>query len=521
MNKVFKTPILFTIFNRPEEASRVFAEIRKQKPKYLYISADGPRNGGEKGLCQKTRDVVSNIDWDCEVKTKFEEKNLSCKIAMSGAIDWFFENVEQGIILEDDCLPHPDFFRFCEELLIRYKDDEKIMMISGDNFQDGIKRGDASYYFSKFAHIWGWASWRRAWQHYDINLTDDKGLDTWDYQWQNSIKKAGGLSIIPNVNLVSNIGFGKDATHTKKTNTSKLNIQTISIGEITHPEKIKQDKNADKYTDKKVFQKPSYTRKILRSVYFKIQNFWNNLRRSFKTIKIKNGQAIGITLKIPHPLKSFYRAMSVGNYEPYIINSMLEKTALDSKVIWDVGAHIGYHTLVFSKYSGIDGKILAFEPNPKNRELLNENLKLNPELGRRVKIEGIALSDKIGKTTMRVERNELKTSSSGGYIKDITPPLQENAYENFEEIEVNTSTIDDAVFNQRAPAPNIMKIDVEGAELNVLEGGKNVLEKYKPLLVIEIHSERLMLDVGGFLEKLGYKIEIIDKSAITSNIIAY
>lgn len=295
----FRVPILFTIFNRPEETARVFAEIRKIKPKYLYISADGPRNEEEGELCQKTRAITLAIDWDCEVKKKFEDKNLGCKMAMAGGISWFFENVPEGIILEDDCLPHPDFFKFSEEILAKYRNDEKIMMISGDNFQDGIKRGKASYYFSKIPHIWGWASWRRAWQKYDINMLDlplfekngrikeilkskqaedyflnnfrkvyGKTLDTWDYQWVYSIWKNDGICILPNVNLISNIGHNERATHTNKAS-SKSNRKTEPIGEIVHPREVEINDEADRYTEKMFLHSETANnlKRILRKIW--------------------------------------------------------------------------------------------------------------------------------------------------------------------------------------------------------------------------------------------------------------
>jgi len=278
MEKQFETPILFTTFNRPEETRRVFVEIKKLKPKFLFISADGPRNEAEKEKTNETRSIIKDIDWDCELKTKFEENNLGCKMAMSSAITWFFTNVEKGIILEDDCLPHPDFFRFCEELLEKYKDNPQIMMISGDNFQDGIKRGDGSYYFSKFCHIWGWASWRSAWQHFDLamhgfedfkknreiekittnkratehflgafEMVHNNTLDTWDYQWLYAIWKNDGLGVLPNVNLVSNIGHNELATHTK-TRSIKGDRKTYPLGNIVHPSKIERNKLAYDYT---------------------------------------------------------------------------------------------------------------------------------------------------------------------------------------------------------------------------------------------------------------------------------
>jgi len=166
------TPILFLIFNRPDTTQKVFNAIRKAKPKQFFIAADGspPDREGEIEKCQKSRKIATSVDWDCEVKTLFRDKNLGCKIAISSAIDWFFENVEEGIILEDDCLPHQSFFWFCQELLEYYRNDTRIMHISGDNFQFGRKRGEGSYYFSKYSHVWGWATWRRAWKCFDINM---------------------------------------------------------------------------------------------------------------------------------------------------------------------------------------------------------------------------------------------------------------------------------------------------------------------------------------------------------------
>jgi len=260
------------------------------------VSADGPRENkpGEKEKCLAARKIIDRIDWECEVYKKYSDANLGCKIGISSGIDWFFKNVEQGIILEDDCLPSQSFFWFCEELLNKYKNNEKIMMISGDNFQNGRQRGDGSYYFSKFSHIWGWATWRRAWEHYSVNMegypkfkqdkkinaiwskeyirkywldTFDQAyenkIDTWDYQWAFSIWKMDGLCVIPNYNLISNIGFRDDATHTKSA--SKLANQKIqSMDIIKHPSKIEQNKKADNYYSK--FFKKSLFKKILNKI---------------------------------------------------------------------------------------------------------------------------------------------------------------------------------------------------------------------------------------------------------------
>ena len=276
----FQTPILFLIFNRPDTSQKVFEKIKKIKPKYLYVSADGARinKDGEKEKCLETRKIIEGIDWECELKTNFSDENLGCKRGVTKGINWFFENVEQGIILEDDCLPDISFFNFCSEMLNKYKYDKNIMHIGGTNFQDGKIRGDGSYYFSRLVHVWGWATWQRAWKLYDVNIksfnesTYDKEfssiikneeirnyykkffntvannkLDTWDFQWVFTVWDNNGMSIIPNTNLIENIGFGSEATHTKDSN-ELSNIKTNTLKEILHPNKILVDEEADEYT---------------------------------------------------------------------------------------------------------------------------------------------------------------------------------------------------------------------------------------------------------------------------------
>jgi len=167
------TPVLFLVYKRPDTTRQVFEAIRQAKPPRLYVAADGPKKNvpGEAEKVKQVREIISNgVDWDCEVKTLFRDENLGCKYGPVEGINWFFKNEEEGIILEDDTLPSQSFFWFCQELLERYKDDTRIMVISGDNFQNGITRGTCSYYFSRYNHIWGWASWRRAWKYYSVDM---------------------------------------------------------------------------------------------------------------------------------------------------------------------------------------------------------------------------------------------------------------------------------------------------------------------------------------------------------------
>lgn len=239
---MFKTPILLLVFKREDTTKRVFDQIKKIKPKDLYIVADGPRNDQEKINTDKVRAIFNDIDWECNFHKNFSEKNLGCKNRVSSGITWFFENVEKGIILEDDTLPHLSFFNYCEEMLNKYENDYQVLHINGSNFLSKQKKSN-TYRFSHLFNIWGWATWRRAWNLYDIDLNGYNFIckhkelsyqfpnnykyfmpllkdvyegknNTWDVQWAISCHMNMGISVEPNTNLITNIGFGEDGTHT-------------------------------------------------------------------------------------------------------------------------------------------------------------------------------------------------------------------------------------------------------------------------------------------------------------------
>jgi hypothetical protein len=309
INKI-NSPILFLIFNRPNETKKVFSEIRKAKPLRLYVAADGIRSycKDEAELIARTREIATKVDWPCEVKTLFREENLGCKIAVSSAITWFFEHEEQGIILEDDCLPHQDFFQFCETLLGYYSFDERVSMITGNNYQAGKRRGEGSYYFSRYNVTWGWASWRRAWKYYDRDmkfwpkwkLSNDwkkklpdfferlywkrifnkcfaGQINTWDYQWHASVWYNGGLTVTPNMNLVSNIGFGPNATNCKSVNSPLVRIATSPVGKIIHPKVMVQDQTADRFIFNNIYSGriKKFPLNLIVIIYFLVKKFIN------------------------------------------------------------------------------------------------------------------------------------------------------------------------------------------------------------------------------------------------------
>ena len=296
-----KTPVLFIIFRRMDTAQKVFNEIRKAKPEMLFVAADAARPGkpGESEQCEKLRNwVIENIDWECELKTLFQEKNLGCGMGVKTAIDWFFENVEEGIILEDDCVPHQDFFYFCSELLEYYRYDTRITCISGNNFQFGREYGDASYYFSRYPNTWGWASWRRAWKIFDFDMktftefkkekiitrlfpekyiqkrwldlfqkvyNKNPNFSVWDIQWTYAAFINNTLSISPQNNMVSNIGT--DSTHEMKNKTMKMPIRGIS--NIKHPDIMV----INTFADKIIFNLAIIEKNIFVRVFNKIRKY--------------------------------------------------------------------------------------------------------------------------------------------------------------------------------------------------------------------------------------------------------
>jgi hypothetical protein len=242
------TPVLLLVFNRPESTKAVFKCLRETRPRRLYVAADGPREvvDGEAERCMEARRIAKAVDWECELTTRFQNKNMGLASHVSSAIDWFFGCEPEGIILEDDCIPDPSFFPFCSELLRFYRDVPEVMHISGNNFQYGRRRGTASYYFSRYPHVWGWASWRRAWQHYDFSAAPPEiRASAWAPQWLKSLEVNKGVAITPNVNLVTNIGFGVHATHTKTMERyAMLPARAIDFP-LQHPRGITVDSEAD------------------------------------------------------------------------------------------------------------------------------------------------------------------------------------------------------------------------------------------------------------------------------------
>ncbi len=255
MNAAATTPVVFLVFNRPENTAQVLRQIRHARPRTLLVVADGPRAGHptDEQQCARTRQVIdTGVDWPCEVLKRYAPTNLGCKANIASGITWAFTQVERAIILEDDCVPEESFFGFCVEMLDRYHDEEQVMMVTGTNYFPDPPASPARYFFSRYFAIWAWATWRRAWEKYDVTMPDwpqhrnklagwlpdpsasgffargyqqayAGAVDTWDIQWAYAGIKHGGLCVTPGVNLVSNIGVsgahasGQTTSHFRKT----------------------------------------------------------------------------------------------------------------------------------------------------------------------------------------------------------------------------------------------------------------------------------------------------------------
>ena len=540
----YQTPILFLIFNRPDLTSIVFQEIRKQKPRYLFIAADGPRNNmsGENEKCESARKiVVENIDWDCKVKTLFRDKNLGCGIAVSEAISWFFENVEEGIILEDDCLPNKSFFSFCSELLDRYRNDNRIMHISGNNFQNGEWRGKGSYYFSQFPHIWGWATWKRAWSKYDLSLKNfpdfekdkmifkivpnkilaefwlnifrfgfSKAVDTWDYAWFFTFFSNNGYAILPNLNLVSNIGFREDATHTHHKDSKNENLPVYKLKDLVHP-KISLNVDADKFTYYYLYHNyQSITDRIKRKINSKIRDLNSNnifIKKVIKQIISTTGYTVhfkksrniesGVLshragryiLSYPsgHPLIN-----TLAHFPDYSQNiSRLCKITKDKYPdlhIIDVGANIG-DTVAFIK-NEVTCPILAIEGDNEYFQFLKSNSE---------NIDDVWICKAFLDELNHSEKVNINKSSG---------TLSLSA-----EIEGETTdfyTLDTLLLKfPNFENSKILKIDTDGYDIKILKGSKELINKCKPIIFFEFDinfysSASILTDFIKSLKKIQY-----------------
>jgi hypothetical protein len=279
-NKIcmYSTPIVLFIFNRPKNTFLIISILRNISPQKLFIIADGPRPNNESDvlLCEQTRKVIDGIDWPCEIIKKYANSNIGCRNSIPQGLDFVFQQVESCVILEDDCIPQLSFFQFCEELLHIYKDNKSIMTISGHRSEGPNEFDSDSYFFSIYPAIWGWATWKNRWEKYDLSMSQwpelrrsnwlnrilkthesqsywtrifnkmQEGLDTWDYAWVFASWVHQGLTIRPKINMITNVGFNEEATHTNQKNHEfKFPPACELVFPLKHPTQINIDEKAD------------------------------------------------------------------------------------------------------------------------------------------------------------------------------------------------------------------------------------------------------------------------------------
>ncbi len=549
-------PVLFVVFNRPDLARRVFDVIRQAKPERLFVAADGPRNDrpGEVDLCRETRRIVAEVDWPCDVSTCFRDTNLGCRNAVAGAISWFFEHVESGVILEDDCLPDPSFFQFCDHMLERFSDDERVMSVTGNNFQDGRERGKASYYFSFQNHIWGWATWRRAWKQFDANLDRWPGvresgylrrimdseaaeywtraiesvycgdLNTWDYIWALTCWMQKGLVVTPNINLVTNVGFDSRATHTLNASSNMANRRSESMKfPLVHPTRVKRDVEADRYVDKTylgISRKPTVLRRVGGKVANQVrpliprrlrEELHARVSPSFREQlkQVKEQDRLRALPRYQHGVTEFlgksfrfvdaytFRMMKQELFEREIYRFNCQSGA---PFIIDGGANIGLSVLYF-KHRFPEAQITVFEPDPTIFETLSANC---VEYGlQNVTLMQGALWNENGKLTFHEEGSlagRLDTESDKG-------------------VEVPTYRLRDFL---QQPV-DLLKLDIEGAETTVLKDCADSLRNVERLFV-EHHSfvnkPQDLHEVLAILHAAGFRIYLEAASAAQQPFVA-
>jgi hypothetical protein len=524
----FKTPILLITFNRPETTLKVLEAIKKYKPKFLYISNDGPRPDNIKdqhGIREVRKLINEFIDWDCEVKKLYREENLGCKFGVINSINWFFENVEEGIVLEDDCLPAPSFFPYCEQLLEKYRHHNEIMMISGDYFSLNACSNDDSYYFTKHFHIWGWASWRRAWKKYEVemkdwpNLANDlknelkfenrvwksyrkalnkafhKKIDAWDYQWLFTGWKNNGLAICPTTNLISNIGFGAGATHTFNTESILSKMPTGEMKfPLIHPEKIERNFEIEKKCEEISFPRLSKKIKDRLMMYFKklfLILFYSKPARSI--------------------LPFYYLTKHQKSYsqegEDMVLQRMFENQKTGFYV--DIGAH---HPVRFSNtyhFYKRGWRGINIDAMPGSMSLFN--------IFRR---RDINLEIPISNESKVLDYYIFNEPALNGFSKELSEKRDgdKGTFKILNVVKLRTSTLRE-ILMQHMPAHqeiDFMSVDVEGLDLEVLKS--NDWKSYRPrYLLIEIYDLDLNRIEDNSIYKFlkSYNYELVSKCVYT------
>jgi FkbM family methyltransferase len=502
---MISTPIIFLVYNRLSETKEAFLPIKQIKPQSLYIVADGPKNKIDLAKTSAVLDFLQNsLDWKCDIKWNISEKNLGLANRVSSGISWAFEHCDRAIILEDDCVADPTFFKFCEALLEKYRNEEIVGCITGNNFQDGLKVGNGSYYFSDFPHCWGWATWKRAWQHYDHKLNywsvveklifqnhgsqaleyfeaikrkvENKDIDSWAFRWTFSQWAKGMLTATPQNNLVQNIGCGREATHTKSIDAPSI----VSLPfPLTHPSSIFRNTAADK--------------RVLNN-HFKISTQLKPNRftqADYENIKKKKRYASFFTKFLGKKIRAVDSGSLLAQNKEIFGDEIYKFTCSnDCPVIIDVGANIGL-SLIYFKNLFQNAQITAFEPDPYIFKALNYN------------IESFGLKD----VTIH-ESACYGVSKTLGFSQDHA----DGGRVNQKSFDKNVTKVKAVKLSEHLhDTVDFLKIDAEGSELSILEECQEKLKNVRNLF-IEYHSytdsKQSLSKILAILEKSGFRYHL-------------
>jgi len=518
------TPILFLVFNRPETTREVWAEIRTIKPRTLFVSGDGPRKEvqTDKTRCAETRAIVESIDWPCEATYFFRDQNVGCGASVASALNWFFDNVPEGIILEDDCVPDQSFFPYCEELLRRYRTDDRIMIIGGANYGTEDRNDTESYYFSAFPHIWGWAPSARAWKKYQRTLevcpgkekallrsisrsrrfqkhwakvfrrVRDGRVDTWDYQWVHAIWTNKGLAIIPTVNLVCNIGWGGESTHTKQSTHRLAHLPSHEmLFPLRHPQDILVAKDKDHWEFHRMICPKIPLAKRARRKRMEIVHKVRDSTLFYPVFLF----VADFLRRLARLLDTYGRVSYAQEGEDLLLERMFGRRKQGFYV--DVGAH---HPVRFSN------TYLLYRRGWRGINI--DAMPGSMDMFRRLRPLDINLESAIGLGDARLTYYVFKEKALNTFDKVLAEERMRSGRALASKLEIRTRPLAD-LLGEHVPTMqriDVLSVDVEGLDLDVLKS--NDWQRVRPRVVI---VEGLRQSTGGqhasvhdFLINLGY-----------------
>lgn len=541
-------PVIFVVYRRPDLTKKALAAIASAKPSRMFIVADGPKNDEEAQMCQEVISVVKDgIDWDCEVEWNVAEKNMGLANRVGSGISWAFTQCNRAIVLEDDCIPAPGFFRWMAEMLEKYQDESRVMVVTGDNFQGGIQRGDASYYFSAFPHCWGWATWADRWESYQkssewwanesvqervLKLANGEAsrkywfrcfdraysgeIDSWAYRWQASIWSQGGLTLVPQVNLVENVGFGEGATNTQRAD-REIRVEGGELKfPLKHPHRIERMVDADRFTEENHFRigKTKKTKKGVKNGGRKKKtgkSVKNLLTRRFRGVFSGSPKDTGQTPNRERarlenlPRRHRGSTPIIKGKETHFVDpasflsaygEIWERKCLDlgdidrPLYIIDGGANIGLASLYLGeRYPG--SEIFSFEPDPEVFQALRKNVEQCSD--------SLIKCFKLGLAGEECVRHFFQEGADGGGFYSTKSGGNK--------VEVKC----DVLSKYLDRSVDLLKLDIEGAEYEVLCEAEDQLKNVNHIF-LEYHkfddTSATLSSVIALLERSGFELYV-------------